>query len=219
MTTGEVKSTIHRHRTAAYAGGAVGLAILIGWFAYNSAMTPAKPTIQTAKAAEIVEYVGNDRGLNNLPQIEQQQFLELWKSHVMQEGPKQELKTCFESLDENHRKRFVTAITRHFKRAFMDDARRFAQLTGPGDRSTFIRERLQQYGGEALFLKDVARSFKNDFQGGPDDVQRWILENTTPEERAIGEPYADALKRVREQVRQQEQAPKPPTASANAQQP
>jgi hypothetical protein len=219
MTTVEVKSTIKRHRPAAYVGGAVGLAILIGWFAYNAAMTPAKPIIQTAKAAEVIEYVSNDRGLNSLAQIEQQHFLEQWKSHVMQEGPKQELKTTFESLDEEQRKRFVTAMTRHFKRAFMDDAKHFAQLTQPTERNKFIRERLQQYAGEGVFLKDVAKSFKNDFRGGPDEMKRWFMENTTPEERAIGEPYADALKRVNEQVRQQERAPKPPTTSANAQHP
>ncbi len=214
--TNEAKNTIHRHRTSAYAGGAVGLAILIGWFAYNSAMTPDKPVIQTAKAAEVVEYIRNDRGLNNLPQIEQQQFLEQWKEHVMQEGHKQELKECFDNLDENQRKTFVAAITRHFKRAFMDDARRYAQINQPGERSTFIRDRLQQYATEGVFLKDVSKSFRNDFRGGPDEMKRWIMDNTTPEERAIGEPYADALKRVREQVRQQEQAPKPPAASAKA---
>lgn len=212
----EAKNTIHRHRASAYAGGAVGLAILIGWFAYNAAMTPDKPVIQTAKAAEVVEYIRNDRGLNKLPQIEQLQFLEQWKEHVMQEGPKQELKECFDNLDENQRKTFVAAITRHFKRAFMDDARRYTQLTQPGERNTFIRDRLKQYATEGLFLKDVARSFRNDLRGSPDDMKRWIMDNTTPEERAIGEPYADALKRVREQIRQQEQAPKPPAASASA---
>lgn len=214
MATGEVKSTIKRHRTAAYAGGAIGLALLIGWFSYDSVMTPAKPAVQTAKAAEIVEYISNDRGLSHLPHVEQEQFLEQWKNHVMQEGPKQELKSCFEGLNEGQRKSFVVAITRAFKRAFMDDAKRFAQLTQPGDRNKFIRDRLQQYATEGVLLKDVSKSFKNDFRGGPDEMKQWLMENTTPEERALGEPYVDALKRVREQVRQQEQAPKPSTASA-----
>lgn len=214
MTTGEVKSTIKRHRTAAYGGGAVGLALLVGWIAYNSAMTPARPIIQTAKAGEVVEYISNERGLGSLARVEQRQFLEQWKSHVMQDGPKQDLKEHLEGMDDEARKRFVTAITPHFTRAFLEEAERYAQLTSPDERHKFVMEKLQQHAGEAMILKDVARTFKNDFRGGPDDVQRWMMENTTPEERAIGEPYADALKRVREQKRQQEQAPKSPTASA-----
>jgi hypothetical protein len=184
---------------------------------YNSAMTPARPVIQTARAGEVVEYISNERGLNKLAQYEQKQFLEQWKTHVMQEGPRKELKELFESMDESARKRFVAAITRHFKRAGLEDARRFAQLTNPGERNKFISERLDQYMSEGLLFRDLARSFKSDMAGGPDEVQRWILENTTPEERAVFEPYADALKRVREQMRQQEQAPKSTTASANPQ--
>ena len=214
MTTTDVKNTLKRHRTAAFAGGAVGLVLLIGWIAYISAMTPARPIISTAKAGEVVEYISNERGLNKLAQFEQKQFLEQWKTHVMQEGPRKELKEFFEGMDEDARKRFVAAITRHFKRAGMEDARRFAQLTSPGDRNAFISERLDQYISEGFLFKDLGRSFKSDFAGGPDDVQRWIMENTTPEERALFEPYADALKRVREQKRQREQAPKSPTASA-----
>jgi hypothetical protein len=215
MTTADVKSTIKRHRTAAFAGGGVGLVLLIGWIAYNSAMTPTRPIIQTAKAGDVVDYISNSRGLASLARVEQRQFLDQWKSHVMQEGPKRELKAHFEGMDEDARKRFVESITPHFTRAFLDEAQAYAELTSPDDRHKFVMAKLQQHAGEALILKDVARSFKNDFRGGPDDVQRWILENTTPEERAIGEPYADALKRIREQKRQQEQAPKSPTASVN----
>ncbi len=204
MTSNDVKQVVNRHRPAAVFGAAIGLILIVGWFGYDRAMTPTKPVIASAKAAEVVAYISDERGLAVLPQIEQEQFLEQWKDHVAQEGPKLQLKACFDELSDDQRKQFTDAFFRHAKRSFLNDARRYSQLATPEEKGEFLRDRLADYEKQALFTRDVAGSFRSDFGQRPDDIQKWTMEHTTAEERAIGEPYVDALKRVREQVRKEQ---------------
>src|SRR4029077_928349 len=115
-----------------------------------------------------------------------------------------EVKECFKNLSDDDRKKFSMAMTKQFKRAFIDDAKRYAALDAK-EKFNFIVERIGVYAGQAQVLKELTKDsgFKKDLPGGPDEVQVWIMENTTAEERAIGEPYVDALKRIREQQRKQ----------------
>ncbi len=204
MTNGEVKQSFRKHRTAAIAGGVAGLLLIGGWFGYDMAVTPSQPDLTTARASEIVSYIASDRGLGRLTQIEQQQFLDQWKAHLQQEGRDAELKTCMDELGDEERKAFTAVVIRQSKRAFVDDAKRYAQQRTPADKDKFIRERLAQYAAQAEFTKRVAASFKGDAPKSQDELHKWIMQNTTAEERAIGEPYFEALKRVREIVRKEE---------------
>lgn len=204
MTAGEVKQTVKRHRPAAVIGGVAGLVIILGWLGYNMAMTPARPEIARATAAEVVAYVANDRGFASLAQVEQEQFLNQWKDHLLKDGNDEQLRDCLDALSDEDRKAFSSAVFKQAKRAFVDDAKRFAQQTTPEAKNKFIREKLDQYSSQAEFTKRVAGSFKGNAPKSQDELQRWIMENTTAEERAIGEPYAEALKRVREIVKKEQ---------------
>jgi hypothetical protein len=195
-----------RYRVAIISGAVFGASLLVGYFAYESALTPAKPNISTAKAVEVVAYIGDNRGLGNLSQIEQEQFLEQWRDHVAAPAAKADLKSCFDGLEDGARKRFSDAIFKHIKRAFISDAKQFSRLDSPKEKSGFIRKKVDEYRQQALFAKDVAAAFKGDLSKRPEDLQQWAIENTTAEERAISEPYLDALKRVREIVRKEERA-------------
>jgi len=57
---------------------------------------------------------------------------------------------------------------------------------------------------QALQFKDIALALKTSGGQRTDDIQQWVMENTTAEERVIGEPFVDALKRVREQIKKEE---------------
>jgi len=207
MTADEIKTTVKHHRHAAIGGGIVGVGLLVAYFAYGFAVTPAQPDLQTANAAEVVAYISNERGLDKLPQIEEQQFLLRWRDIVMKEPKKkEELKECFLKLDDAQRKIFSEAIFKHFKRAFLQDAKQYSHL--PDDQKHgFLRKKLEDGRRQAVFMKDVAVGFKKQFSGRQDDFQQWLMEHTTAEERALGEPYVDALKRVREQMKKQQKAP------------
>lgn len=204
MTAGDVKQTVKTHRPAAVIGGVVGLILIVAWFGYNMAMTPARPEIARAKPAEVVAYISNERGFASLTQIEQEQFLTQWKDYLLQPGHDAELRECIDSLSENERKAFAEAVFKQAKRAFVDDAKRYAQQTTPETKNKFIRDKLDQYASQAEFTKRVASGFKGNAPKSQDELQKWIIENTTAEERAIGEPYVEALKRVREMVKKEQ---------------
>lgn len=206
MTTGEVKRVVKRHRPAAVLGVTAGLVLILGWFGYDVAMTPAKPDVATADASEIVAFISDERGLTRLPQIEQEQFLDLWKDRVARPGEDQALRECLEELSDEARKRFADAMVHQVKRSYIDDAQAYAKLTDPMEKDRFLRERIAEYSSQGAFAKKVASSFKGSAPRNQDELNRLILEKTTPEERAIGEPYYDDLKRMREQIRKEERA-------------
>ena len=204
MTNEQQHRGVKRYRLAAIGGVVVGVGLLAGYFAYESAMTPAKPNISTAAAAEVVAYIGDDRGLTKLSQVEQEQFLIQWREHVATPAAKKDLKSCFDGLEDDARKRFSDSIFKHIKRAFISDARQFSRLIQPQEKSNFIRKKVGEYRDQALFAKDVAAAFKGDLSKRPEDLQQWAIENTTAEERSLAEPYMDALKRIREIIRKEE---------------
>jgi hypothetical protein len=216
MTTDQVKATVHRYRPAAVVGGLTGLALLIAYVAYEYAMTPAAPDIQKSPARDVITYIASPRGLSGLPQVEQQRFLERWRDVVTQDTrKKEELKACFENMDDQLRQDFSTEIFKHFKRNFLDDAKAFGRLPQQ-DRNAFLRDRIAQYRERALFVKDVARGFSRQFKGSEEDLRGWVMEHTSPEERSIGEPYVEALKKAEDQVRKETRKPVAATTSSPA---
>jgi hypothetical protein len=209
MTTGELKQAVKRHRSSAYLGIVAGILLIVGWFAYDMMQTPDTPQIGRAPAAEIVAYVGNARGYARLTQIEQEQFLDRWREFLINEGGEEELNDCLDGMDESDRKAFAAAILKHAKRSFIEDARRYARQSTPQEKNAYLREKLEHYQAQARFTKRVASSFRGEAPKNQDQLQQWVIEHTTAEERALGEPYLDALKRVREIVRKEQGAPAP----------
>lgn len=211
MTTDEIKTTVKRHHRAAVAGGIVGLTLLLGYVAYNFAMTPGRPDVQSAPPTAVVAYVSSERGLGGLPQIEQRRFLERWGELLRADAKRREaLRACLENLTDEDRRAFTDAMFKHFKRTFLDDARQYGRL--PKDQQyDFLKKRIIAGSEQVLLLKDVTTGLKSPFAGNQDEFQNWLMEHTTPEERAVGEPYFNALKRVRLQVEKQDRTPPPAT--------
>lgn len=210
MTTDEFKSAARRHRPAALIGGAIGLALLLSYVAYQLAVTPRRPPVQSASAAEVVAYVSNSRGLAALSQIEARQYLTQWRDAIMGDpARKAELKQCLEGLGDPERKALVESLFAQGKRAFLDDAERYRRLTSSQEQHHFLRQRLEEYQGQAAFFKDLAEIFQRDLAGTPQEFQRWIFEHTTAEERERGQSYVTAMQRVAEQVRKEERPSRP----------
>lgn len=196
---------VKRHRTSAVVGTTIGVLLVASIVTYLWAATPSRPNVQTAKPAEMVTFVSHERGLAGLPQIEQEQFIKSWQGRLASDAAYRDaMRESLKALSEEERKAFVTAMIRVMKRAFIDDAKRYATLSQQ-ERFKFVRERLTEYASQAPLLKDLTRDtgFKRDLPGGQDEVRQWLMENTTAEERAIGEPYVEALKHISEQDRRQ----------------
>ena len=205
METKQLRQAAGQYRRAAIIGCSVGLLGLASWVGYDVAMTPAEPAVPTATAAEVVAYISSERGLARLPEIEQREFFDRWQTHITEEAHKAELMACFEGLEDASRKQFAESISKHLKRVFMEDAERFARLATNEEKSRFAREKVEELRSRALFIKDVGQAFRSDL-GGPDEFRQWLLEHTTARERAVGEPYAEALKHVGEQMKKEQRS-------------
>lgn len=200
MTADEIKKTVRKHNKAAIIGGAAGLLLLVGYIAYESVATPGRPDVRTAGAAEIVAYIANDRGLSKLAQIQQREFLQQWRDTLTQDaGKKDDLRACLETLDEDLRKAFTDSMFKHFKKTFLDDAKQFNQLA-ENQKYGFLKSRIIEGREQIVLLKGITAGLKGQYTGSQDDFQKWLIEHTTPEERALGEPFYNALKRIRPQV-------------------
>lgn len=213
MTTDDVKNAVKKHRRSAGYGGLVGVLVVLalcGWAVLEYALTPGKPNIGNASASEIVSFVADPRGLPKLSQFEQEEFLRKWKLLVMSDGDKKrELSECFDHIESKERKSFTEAVFRHMKRTFMDDAERYIQLRGTDEAFAFLRAKQDQYRDDGLFIKEVAAAFERDFDTRPEKLQEWLLRNTTAEERTLGEPFIEALKRIRIRLRKERRAEAP----------
>jgi hypothetical protein len=214
MTTDEIKTTVKKHNKAAIIGGLLGLFIIAGYFVRDAAITPAKPDPRTAQAAEVVAYVSNERGLAKLAQIQQQEFLQQWRDALLQDVEKKsELKTCLGGLKDDERKAFTEAMFQHFKKAFLDDAKAFSKLA-ENERYAFLKARILEGRERVIFMKDVTAGLASSFTGSQDDLQKWVIEHTTTEERTIGEPYVNALKHASTTIDKDRRKAAPPTTSA-----
>lgn len=210
MTVKQVKDMVKQHRRSAVYGGLGGLAVVllfVGWAVLEIIWTPAKPNVYTATQPQIVAYVADSRGLVKLNQIEQEQFLKGWMESVMPDPQRRSaLAGALGGLDERDRKRFGDAVMKHMKRDFMGDAEQYDRIKDSDKGYAFLRERHTEYTENAAFMKEVGAAFRNDFDSRPEKLQEWVIEHTTAEERAIGEPYVEALKRVRMQIRREQSA-------------
>lgn len=204
MPTEQVQHIVKHHRPALAIGAVIGLALIAGFVTFETALTPSMPIVQRASAAEVVSYISSDRGLVKLADIQQKQFLDEWQRRLTDTQARDELKAYLKNLDDNKRKSFVNALARQLKKSFLEDAKRFSRLKTPTEKSDLCRQKLIEGRDQAIQFKDIALSLKTASGQRTDDMQQWVIENTSPEERAIGEPYVDALKRVREQVKKEE---------------
>lgn len=208
MTHEEAKIVVKRHWPAAIIGGTVGLLILLAWVSYVALVTPEVPVIQTAPAAKVLAFIADERGLSGLPEIEQEQFLERWEKHATQPANKKELIESFDELNDEQRKRITDVTFKHLKQAFVADARRFARLETPAEKNTFCRRKVAELQAQSEFIKDVVVAFNPDF-GGRDQMNKWILDHTSAEERDLGTAFLAALDRVRKQMEKESRASAP----------
>ncbi len=217
MTHEEVKDVVKKHRRSAGFGTIIGLLLVLGlggWGIARIVLTPDRPNVHNAAPAEIVRYVAHDRGLAALSQVEQEQFLQQWKDAAMGDKAHCEaLAEFFEECETKTRKAFARSITRYFKRAFMGDARHYDRIKGTDEAYAFLTKKHEQLIADALFFKEVATAFRDDFDTRPEKIQESIARNSTPEERAIGEPYWAALQKVRQQLKKQGRAAVAPKSS------
>ena len=212
MTTEQIKTTVTKHRHAVLIGGLAGLLILGSYVAYVLAMTPKMPNLKTAPASEAVAYVSDSRGLGKLSQIEQQQFMQRWRDVLVEDSKKKaELRDCLDKLTEKQREAFTEAMFTHMKRAFLDEAKTFSQ-TPREEQYAFLKKRILEGRQQLLLMKDIAVAFKNQYTGNQDDLQKWLLDHVTAEERALGEPYFNALKQERPRIEKEAQTSQPASA-------
>jgi len=209
MTQQTPVAAITTRKRPAMIGGLVGMVAvlgIIGYVAFGIFVTPGKPTLATASQKEVLSYITNSRGLGKLPRVEQEKFMLAWKQSLMaDDAKKKDLKNCFDGMSDAERAEFTDAIFDHIRRSFVDDASIYAR-TPSNERYKFLRDKFKEYSGEALFVKDVGDSFKGaiGFNWSTDEQQKWVIEHTTPQERAICEPYIQALQDMKIMIRKEE---------------
>lgn len=204
-SSGQVPRMSPRLRRSAVLGGVAGLALLAGWFGYDYAVTPVEPNPSTAEPDALVSFVAHKRGLSRLSDVEQQRFFNQWRQVLAGQPAKGDaLRAYLEAMESDARKAFSDAFFQTSKRAFLADARRFEQLADLAERSRFLRAKVAEYADNARFVKDLAVAFRRDFDTSQDSMQTYLMTRTTPEERALGEPYYRAIQQVGEQMKKEQ---------------
>ncbi|MCA9255229.1 MAG: hypothetical protein KDA33_06300 [Phycisphaerales bacterium] len=202
MMVEEINKSVKKNRNWAVLGAVVGAVAIVGYFGYQFAMTPEKPTIRDNKPKVIVSYICNPRGLRSIAKIEQRQFLEEWRDYLMKDDAAQSALTAhLKDLDLDQRKVFVNEMVYQFKEIVVDDARQFQRLKS-ADRNAYVHRKSDELEGQEKFVRQLGEIFGKDI-GGQDAFRNLLIEITTPEEREVVMPYIEALQRIIEQNHKQ----------------
>lgn len=213
MMVEEINKSVKQNRNWAVLGIGVGLALILGYFGYQYAVSVDRPSIPDSRPKVIVAYISNPHGLRRLAQIEQRQFLEEWREYLMSDDKaKEDLGRHLNELDPPDRKAFVNEMLFQFKELVVDDARRYGNLTN-AERNKFVSERAEELSGQDKFVRQIGSSLGSEV-GGQEWLRQWVFDNTTPKERELCMPYLDAIQRAAKELEKRRSADASATASA-----
>lgn len=220
-------SSAGRHR-ARRVGTSLGILLVFsacGYWVFDRTMTPAVPRLDSASVAEVVSFVVDRRGLMRMSRFEQEEFLDSWKKYYSDDARQRVLKQHLDQCDESTLRDLRDVLFRVSKRMFLTDAQEYLRIKHDSTRAyAFLADRLARFAAEAAWLKgygdpakDLSVAIGTGAPRNPEEWSNWIVRETTPEERVLGEQYLEAIKNVREQEKRRRSAAAPasgPAASA-----
>jgi hypothetical protein len=190
----------------------LGLSVVIlgGWYGIsNVLLVKPVPDMRVASAAEMVDYLGDKRGLSHLS-VDKRREVILAMGSAYGGGRQGELISELDRMAPSEKERFVDAVFEVGKEDFLTDAENYLALDEE-EKKKFIKEKLDHYEKTRKDLRSSASgggggngggdgaSFADVFSSVPgmptrtQDVTKAIVAKTSPSERAKAKPFLDNL--------------------------
>lgn len=192
-TTGATASTNSNSRWIGLAVVAAAVLLLGGYWAVDTLTSPAAPDVATAEPAVIVEFMGHPKGLARMSRGEQVAFLgSIWPRFTSDDG-KEAFATAFAELPPSAMNRIQECVFDLAKAKILEDAEKYNSLPEE-KRQEFIRAQINGYDKfRSNFRGDTVDAMKSGLPMDPDEWSKSLMTRTTAAERALAQPFVEAL--------------------------
>lgn len=177
--------------------GAVTVVALVlglgGYWLYDTLTAPPVPDVKVASAKEIAAFMGHPRGLIRMSRGEQLAFLaDFWPRFNTPETKKQ-FSDLMAEMAPSEIGRMQEVIFELAKAQITDDAEQYNRLP-EDERLAFIRSRIDKYDAfRANFRGKSSHDMKQGLPVDPDEWSKSVMTRTTAADRALCQPYIEAL--------------------------
>lgn len=177
--------------------GAVTAFVLVaglgGYWLVDTLTAPPVPDVKVASADEIAAFMGHPRGLIRMSRGEQIAFLaDFWPRFNSAEG-KKEFGAVMAKMAPSETGRMQEVIFELVKAQVMHDAEKYNSM--PDERrDEFVRARVNHYDSfRGNFRGDAVDEMKEGLPVDPDEWSKSVMTRTTAADRALCQPYLEAL--------------------------
>ncbi|MEE8170404.1 MAG: hypothetical protein V3T70_07640 [Phycisphaerae bacterium] len=198
------------NRRAVTIGAGVGLVLVLiaGAIAgYLRLTAPDRPNLRSASLEDVLAYVAHPRGLGQLADIEQEQFVAALKERFQEDAAHRELKSALDELTKDQLDAIRHALEPLLFEKIIAKAREYRRVAVEA-RYAFLQSFDREMAEDAAWLSGYGDPEKNLTgklgQGMPSNPEQWIQylhQHTTPAERQLLETLVTDLKSYHGQQR------------------
>lgn len=194
---GQPGTTAPKQQQALKVAGVVTAVVLVGllggYWLVDTLTAPPVPDVKVASAEDIATFMGHQRGLIRMSHGEQVAFLaDFWPRFNSPQG-KTEFGAVMAEMAPSELGRLQEVIFDLTKAQVMDDAEKFNKLPDE-QRDEFVRQRVDQYDTfRANFRGREVDDLKEGLPVDPDEWSKSVMTRTTAADRALCQPYIEAL--------------------------
>jgi hypothetical protein len=177
------------------------------WWGYVS-VTVMKP-VDAAKASveDVANFLGNERGLNQMPVNARRDYLERTWRHYAQASPEQQRQAmqAMERMSQAQREQFAQAVAGVAKEDILKHAREYNRKRSAAEKTEYARAALNELRQTQARLTggsseapgfNTAGTFRGMAPETPQEIQKQILNNSTGSERAQAEPFVNKMAEI-----------------------
>jgi len=188
--------------TAAAVAAALVVAGL-GWAAFDWLMAPSTPEIVKASPEEIGAFMADARGMLKMPRRKRMQFFHQLMRTYRSPARREALARVLQEMSPSERATVREAMMQTFKDQFIEDAVAWRRAKDKKERDRIIDRNLARYGGIRQWLvggpgmPDLTEGMDAGLPTKPEGWSKYIVTHSTPVQRHVARPYAEAAKRPR----------------------
>lgn len=192
----------------------VVLVLGCGWWAYQAFTVIPPPALDKASPRELVEFLGDSRGLVQMSVNQREQYLANAWQYYAKATPEQQQRLVRElnSMSPSQQRAFSDATAGVVRERMMKHADEYNRLTTPAARQQYVDKTMNDFNrmraevagaGTVAPGMDVINPLRAAAPKNAGELQTAIVNNTTAGERAKAEPFINhAVKSEQDRIAQ-----------------
>lgn len=183
------------------------LLMLGGWYAYTQLTVLPPAEASKSEVKDVVGYIGDERGLIQMPVQQREQYLARTWQYYAQSSPEQRMQVAqaMQRMTPRQKEVFTQAVTGVAKKHILEGAKKYNGMKSAGDKQRFANQFYDDFNkmrNEVMGTGTMAPGMNvttpmNDMAPtSPEGVQKAILNSTTPRERATAGGFVEKLAEV-----------------------